>query len=298
MLTMPAATFPFQFYPELAAGIILIWVAGHILFPDRGGTAASAFAGVLAGYLPWLHVRFGALAMVLVVFGVIALRGSPRRAAALLIGSMVPLAFLSLYAYHLTGSILPWAMWQEESGRDILTMQGAIRGGIGYLVDCDWGLLAHAPVTLLALPGYWLLARRRPDVALLCGVAFLSLLLPAAGHTLTAAGSTLMRLIVAVVPFAAMPLAELLVARGHILRLRVAFALLLVLSLDTALAYNLYHYKSRGMLEDWSVSGWKTNLLFPADSRELWAVLGPDLWWLGSWMLMSIVLLRTTAIRD
>ena len=297
MLTMPVAAFPFQFYPELAAGVLSIWVAGHILFPERSGTAASAFAGVLAGYLPWLHVRFSAVAMVLIVSGVIALRRSPRRSAAFLIGSMASLGSLALYAYHLTGSVLPWAMWQEESGRAVLSMQGAIRGSTEYLVDRNWGLLAHAPVYLLALPGYWLLARRRPDVALLCVVTFLSLLLPSAAHTLTAAGSTPMRLIVAVVPFAAIPLAELLVARGHVPLVRVVFALLLLLSLDTALAYNLHHYKSRGLLEDWSVSGWKTNLLFPDRSREDWTVFGPDLWLLFSWILASIMLLTITEPR-
>ena len=272
MLTMPVAAFPFQFYAETAAGVILVWVAGHLLFPGRGGLFASLFAGLLAGYLPWLHVRFSAMAMVLVVGGIIMLRGTPRRAGAFLGGAIASLGSMSLYAYHLTGSILPWSMWQEESGRVVLSVSGAIYGSYAYLVDSEWGLFAHSPVYLLVLPGYWLMARRRPDIAWMCGLVFLSLLLPAAAHTLHAAGATPMRLIVAAVPFAAVPLVELLARRGRSPSVQVAFGLLLLVSLHTALAYNLHLREGGGLLLDRSFSGWKANLLFPRESRGAWEV--------------------------
>ena len=296
-LTMPVAAFPFQFYPEVAAGVILVWVAGHVLFTGRGNVPTSAFAGLLAGYLPWLHVRFSALAMVLVLTGALALRSVPRRAFAFVIGALAPLGCLALYAYHLTGSVLPWSMWQEESGRSVLTLSGAFFGSFGYLLDRNWGLLAHAPVYLLALPGYALLARRRPDVAWVCAVTFLSLLLPAAAHTLTAAGSTPMRLIVAVVPLAGVPMAELLARRGDAPIVRIPFALLLLLSLHTALAYNQHHHKSYGPLVDWSFSGWNTHLLFPNASRTGWTNPTPNRWLLLSWLVTLVLVTACTAVR-
>jgi len=296
-LTMPVATFPFQFYPELAAGFIVVWVAGHVLFTGSGNVVTSVFAGLLAGYLPWLHVRFSALAMVLTVTGCLLLRRFPRRAVAFVIASLAAIGTSALYAYHLTGSVLPWSMWQEESGRSVLTLSRAFVGSFGYLLDRDWGLLPHAPVYLLALPGYALLTKRRPDVAWLCAATFLSLLLPAAAHTLTAAGATPMRLIVAVVPFAAVPMAELLARRGDAPIVRIAFALLLLLSLHTALAYNQHHYKSYGPLVDWSFSGWNTHLLFPSDTRSAWTNPASNLWLLLSWLLTLILLPAYTAVR-
>lgn len=66
MLTLPVAAFPFQFYPELVAGVLVFLVAGYVLFPSvprrprtvRCPPAVPSFLyGLLAGYLPWLHVR-------------------------------------------------------------------------------------------------------------------------------------------------------------------------------------------------------------------------------------------------
>jgi len=122
----------------------------------------------------------------------------------------------------------------------------------------------------LAIPGYWWLARRRRDVASLSVLSFLALLVPAAAHTLHAAGTTPMRLIVAVVPMGAVPLAEFLSVRGKSRFVQAAFICTAILSLDNALAYNLHHYKGYGPLVDWSFSGWKVNLLFPNESRTPW----------------------------
>ena len=62
VLSMPLAAFPFQIYPELAAGVLLFAVANHLLFANRSTLGTSLFYGLLAGYLPWLHVRFSVLA--------------------------------------------------------------------------------------------------------------------------------------------------------------------------------------------------------------------------------------------
>jgi len=61
--TLPAAAFPFQYYPEVVAGLLVTAVAGHILFAGAGKHHRSFVVGLLAGYLPWLHVRFSAVTM-------------------------------------------------------------------------------------------------------------------------------------------------------------------------------------------------------------------------------------------
>jgi hypothetical protein len=120
----------------------------------------------------------------------------------------------------------------------------------------------------MAVAGYWWMWRRRPAAAVLCALALLVVLLPSAGHSLAMGGTTPMRTIVSVLPFAAVPLGELLVRYWHSAPFRAAFGLLFVLSAHNALAYNLHHFKFDGVLRDWSVSGWKVNLLFPQDSRN------------------------------
>ena len=295
VLSMPLAAFPFQIYPELAAGVLLFGVAAHLLFADRSTLGTSFFYGVLAGYLPWLHVRFSVLAAVLAAAGAILLRRDKRRIVGFLAGFALPLACLALYAYRLTGSVLPTAMWPEDEGRGVLSWVAMSRNSLGYLVDRDWGLFAYSPVYLLAVPGCWWMAKRRPVVFWLSAIAFLALFLPAAGHSLGAAGTTPMRLIVAVVPLAALPLGELLTRYGHSRLLQVTFALLLVVSLQNALAYNLHHSKDLFRFVDQSFSGWKATLLFPADA-DAFRFSGGDGALLAAWIVALVALSAVPAL--
>ena len=205
---------------------------------------------------------------------------------------------LSLYAYRITGSIMPAAMYgaaARDEPEQVLSVTAVLINGVGYLLDRDWGLFAHAPVYLLALPGYWLLARRRPDVAWLSGLAFLAVLLPAAGHSLIMGATTPMRAVVAVVPFAGVPLAALLAHRGQGRLVQVGFTSLLIASLHTALSYNQHHLRDIGPLVDLSASGWKANLLFPS-VREPWEGLNAVL--LVAWGVVLLGLLLAPAIGD
>lgn len=296
-LTMPTAAFPFQFYPEVVGGIVVSLLVGYALRPV-GGAAGAFAAGALAGYLPWLHLRFGALAIVLVIAGGVALRGEVRRTWALAAGFAVLLACLSLYVYRITGSIIPTALYYAEDAPAALSLSGAVRGSWAYLVDRDWGLLAHAPVYLLALPGYWWLARRRRAAAWLCSLLPICLILPAAGHALVAGPTTPTRLIVAIVPLGAVPIAEALTRYGGRLAVRILFGLLAVLSLHNALAYNLHHLKHEGLLVDWSFSGWKTNLLFPAGARWPWEVSTANGLLLIAWLAALVALVAIPALAQ
>jgi hypothetical protein len=117
---------------------------------------------------------------------------------------------------------------------------------------------------------------------------FLALLLPAAGKTLIQTSP--MRLIVAVVPLAATPLIEVLSRRSR--ATRVVFALLLLLSLDNALAYTFHHDRVMDILLDPSFSGWKVNMLFPYESRQPWQVSAANgmllMFWLGALVALLI----------
>lgn len=279
--SLPAAAFPFQYYPELVAGLLVTAVAGHLLFVGTDSRRSFVF-GLLAGYLPWLHVRFSAVTIAFALAAIVIWRADRRRVVRFLAGIAVPVALFSLYTYRISGSVMPSALWTASGDENNFAWLSMIRNSAAYLVDRDWGLFAHSPVFLLALPGYWWMAKRRPAVAWMSAAILLALLLPAAGKTLIQ--TTPMRLIVAVVPLAATPLIEVLSRGGR--APRIVFALLLLLSLDNALAYNLHHDRTMDILVDPSFSGWKVNLLFPYESRQPWQVSTANvvllIFWLGA----------------
>jgi len=266
--TLPVAAFPFQYYPELVAGLLVTAVAGHLLFASADRRRRAFVVGLLAGCLPWLHVRFSAVTMAFALAAIVIWRADRRRVLGFLGGIAVPVALFSLYTYRISGSVVPSALWTASGDENNFAWLSMVRNSVAYLVDRDWGLLAHSPVFLLALPGYWWMAKRQPAVAWMSAAVFLSLLLPAAGKTLIQ--TTPMRLIVAVVPLAATPLVEVLSRAGR--ATRIVFALLLLLSLDNAVAYNFHHDRTMDVLLDPSFSGWKVNLLFPYESRQPWQV--------------------------
>ena len=228
--TLPAAAFPFQDYPELVAGLLVTAVAGHLLFASADRRRRAFVVGLLAGYLPWLHVRFSGVTIAFALAAIVIWRADRRRVFGFLCGIAVPVALFSLYTYRISGSVMPSALWTASGDENNFAWLSMVRNSVAYLVDRDWGLFAHSPVFLLALPGYWWMAKRQPAVAWMSAAVFLALLLPAAGKTLIQ--TTPMRLIVAVVPLAATPLVEVLSRGGR--ATRIVFALLLLLSLDNA----------------------------------------------------------------
>ncbi len=170
-----------------------------------------------------------------------------------------------------------------------------------YLVDrrlSGGGVADHWPPRLHAVNTFFLAAYVLWALVWLPALLPLCLLVPAAGHTLIAGGTTPTRLIVAVVPLAAVPLAEVLARCGARRWFQVAFGVLAVLSLHNALAYNLHHFKPDGLLVDRSFSGWKTNLLFPAASRSPWEVSAANVWLLIAWFVALAALVAAPALAQ
>ncbi|HUF23354.1 MAG TPA: hypothetical protein VMN81_04435, partial [Vicinamibacterales bacterium] len=260
--TIPVAPFAFQMYPETAAGLCLVLV---LLFFLRAQGAepsrAAAFGyGLLAALLPWLHIRFLVLAAVVVAGGLLWLHRRAR--PAFLIGSAVPIVLLSAYSYRLTGSLLPWAHWSAP-GTDHLFAAGDVPAHmLGFALDRTWGVAPHAPVYLTAAAALVMFARAYPRAVLFGLAMLLALAVPSAGHGINAGGGSPARHLVAVAPLFLLP-AALLFLRPRARWVTALTAVLVAVSLQQATAYNRWHVKHQGEMHDWSVSGWKPNLVFP-----------------------------------
>lgn len=150
------------------AGLVFTEVPAALLVAlalRRAGTLgqarpASALAwGVTVAFLPWLNVRYALLAALLLLYA--ASRRPPIRTTALVLAPMAA-STLALAAYHwaLYGFFDPRLVYGRRPEFSAATL---LEGIPGLALDQEFGLLAYAPVFVLAVPGLMRLWRTRPD---------------------------------------------------------------------------------------------------------------------------------------
>jgi hypothetical protein len=170
-LSPPVAFYAFEIYTEVPSALALAASLRLVLAgPGAGGAAAAA---LLAGALPWLHLKMLPAAVALAVIAAVRLRGRARGAffaVALVLG----LAFLAYYR-AIFGVASPLAIYggvpRDADG-------SPLRGLVGLALDRSFGLLPYAPVFLVALAGAAGLVRRRAWEWLLAGAAVVAPVLP------------------------------------------------------------------------------------------------------------------------
>lgn len=262
-LSMPASAFAYQYYPEAAAGLVAALLVRYILAPASGRRWAAVGHGLLAGFPPWLHLRFAPLTvLIVVVFAQARLRDRPALVS-FAGGLVAALAALAFYVYHVTGSPMPWALYALIPDADLFSAVRAWRDFPALWLDRTWGLVGHAPIYLFALPGIWLLWRKSRRSAIVVVFSILAIAVPAAGHGYTGAFTTPSRLIAAVLPLLALPIAEAVMVYRSSRMFTAAFALLCVISVQNGLTYNAHLIKSQASLHAATISGWMFPLLLP-----------------------------------
>lgn len=281
-IALPAGAFAFQIYPEIPAGLI-IFVLVRSLLSDGPASVRHALAlGLLAGFLPWLHVRFGIVTLLAIAWTWTLPTYRARRSSAIAVtaGAAVVLAALCLYTYRLTGSLLPVATYGDEAP---LSVSRVLQGLPASALDAVWGVLPHSPIYLLAIPGIGIALRRRSREVWALAV-LLAVAIPAAGHGFWAGGSTPGRYLVAVLPLMLIFVARALNAWGD-KRWFIGLAVVLsLLSLEAAVTYNLTHRKEFGPLVAHAFSAWRPSLLFPAMGQDRWSLASGDLLLLLTWI--------------
>jgi hypothetical protein len=158
-LSTPVVFHASTIYPDgLASALVLIGVAGLML---PGASRNSwLLRGAALALLPWLHLRFSALAGALgamIVLRLIGRREMREMASFVAIPSVSAAAWFG-YFYVLYGIPFPWAPY----GGLTQTALTHIPGGLsGLLFDQQAGVVSHAPVYALALVGLVLMSISR-----------------------------------------------------------------------------------------------------------------------------------------
>ena len=286
-VSVPLATFAFPFYPETLAAVLVAFTTRRIITGEPLSGRAAAVAGAAIGWLVWLHVRFVVLAFGLFLWMLWTYRRNRRVRMMLTLACAGVTGAFCLYAYHVTGSLLPTAFYDAGSPDAGFRSSRVPVGLLGGLFDRENGLFALAPAYLLVLPGIGLMLRNQRRTAAVVLSLLGALMLTVAGHGYESSGTSPLRYIVAVLPLAAVPIAEWLsTIRGRTLALSLGAALMLV-SIQMAAAYNLRNDKTITQTIAAGVSGWDPSFAFPLLRRT--EQQGFDARSLAAWETFSVV---------
>jgi len=170
-LVPPLAFYAFEIYTEVPSALAL--AASLRLLLTGAGPGGAAAAALLAGALPWLHLKMLPVAVALAVIAAVRLRGRAR-VAFFGVSLALGLAFLAYYR-AIFGVASPLAIYggvpRDADG-------SPLRALAGLVLDRSFGLLPYAPVFLIALPGAACLVRRRAWESLLVAAAVVAPVLP------------------------------------------------------------------------------------------------------------------------
>jgi hypothetical protein len=229
-LTTPAYAYATMSYGHQASAFALL-TAFALLWRTEGrrSTLRLVLAGFLASYAAVIELQVGPVSAILGVYLLAQVVGKRRPLSALgdfAVGAVVPALMLLGYNQLAFGS--PWDMGYFHHATWIFSRVHSAENPLGLrsphwerAVDLLWGgkrgLLFYAPILILALPGWVVLARRR-----LWGMAAVSLAVVASVFVVnlsypewTGGWSTGPRLLVPMLPFAMLPVAALLAAGGR-----------------------------------------------------------------------------------
>jgi hypothetical protein len=151
----PVAFYAFHVYTEVPSALAL--TASLLILLGRPGPMAAGAAALLAGTLPWLHLKMIPAAAALGAIALWRLRG---RSLAWFVGASAAMAAgFFVYYQAVFGTPNPLAIYGGVPRQALGS--SPIRAAVGLLLDRSFGLLPHAPVFLLAFAGLPLLLRAR-----------------------------------------------------------------------------------------------------------------------------------------
>ncbi len=298
-LATPAYVYATLSYGHQASACFLL-ASFALLWRDPSGrdTLRMGLAGFLAAYAAVIELQVGPVSAVLGLYllaQVVGKRRPPSAVGPFIVGALGPT--LLLLAYNLRAFGSPWDMgYFHEAERIFRNVHSAdnplglgrpdARRAVALLWGGYRGLLFYAPILLLSVPGWVVLARRKfAGMAVVSALSVLAIFLVNLSYPEWTGGwSTGPRLLVPLLPFAMLPVAALL-ATSHRAALAVAIALTtaggVLMLMFLAVGGRIPHFISPDPLRDAVWPFWRGEPLPPwatggRFTRNLVSLAAPD----------------------
>jgi len=168
-LTAPFVFNSFTVYPEIPGALAVLAVVAWK--PESTEAGVMVARGIAIGALPWLSTKYAPMAAAAALVLLVRARGNLRA----LVPALIPAGILAAawfgFFYWIWGTVSPSAPYGSS---EPLTLQQLAHGAPGLLFDQEYGVVAYAPVLLVAFVGLWQMlragapaARRAQEVLLL-----------------------------------------------------------------------------------------------------------------------------------
>jgi hypothetical protein len=306
----------FTVYPEIAAGlaVVIAFVITRRTGEVQSNAARWIAAGIAVASLPWLSTKYAPMSAALLLVVILRLRKKElpsflRNPAVWVVGGIYAVSLAAWFAffYAIWGTPLPMAPY----GSLVQTTPLNLRfGAPGLLFDQEYGLIAYAPVYILAATGLYGMWRSGGDLrrqAVEIAFIFTALLLMVGAFGIwwggtsaparpLASGLPLLMLPIAAA-FRAAPAGSPRRAAHHLLLwIGVGIAITLAIGQDGLLINNARDGTS-ALLEFWSPR-WELWSLAPSFIGQHWTTAWLYLiWWLAIAAGAAVLLSRMRATR-
>jgi hypothetical protein len=173
-LSVPLLTNSIFIFPEILAGLIVLWVVRKLSLTSQSNFVVLA-VGTCLGLLFWLHVKYLILVFILAIFALYYFykqRVKKERYICFLTPLLLLGFGLMFYLYHFYGSVLPNAAYQSI-GHPTLFSGNLLTGILGALFDQERGLLINAPVYILTIFGALFLWKKSKQLVILLSAIIL-----------------------------------------------------------------------------------------------------------------------------
>ncbi len=165
-----------QIYPDLPCGAIVLALFAWVWSGSRRTIPGWAGYWLIAGFLPWLHTKYVAAAVILALGGGWQAWRERRRVAALLPGLLFFVGIASLVWWHLRtfGGVLGWRRLEHL----VLDPLRVLEIFLGLHFDQAQGLFLQQPLLLPGLVGLGYMLRWRHPLTVPWLLLYGSLILP------------------------------------------------------------------------------------------------------------------------
>ena len=148
-LTIPYLFNSFTVYPEIPAALaVIVAIAWRI---NTATVWAMLVRGAAIGALPWLSTKYAPMTIAITTVALLRTGWNLRAMAALLVPIAVALAGWFAFFFWIWGTVSPSAPYGSS---EPMTLQYLARGAPGLLFDQEYGVVAQAPILLVALVGF------------------------------------------------------------------------------------------------------------------------------------------------